>query len=218
MKIFLVIFLIGISVFSPWTIYASESDVSKAQISEQEAKTFAESFSKEVLTILQVKEGDNLSLDDRMKNFLTLLHEGVAMRSIGRASVGRFWDLATDEEKEKFHGLFESFFADVYAAHFKSYIVTNIEVTGTKVDDGGIWVTTLVSQKDKPDIRLDWKVVKGKDSLKIINVVVDQFLNFSMNLQKVFVEIIANNGGSFQAILDELEKKNTLGELSGIKK
>lgn len=208
MKIFFTILLCGFSLFA------------QVKPDMEKAKAFAKVFSKEVLTVLEVKENDTMSLDQRMDKFRDFLHKGIAMKSIGKASVGRFWNEASQDEQNEFHKLFENFFVDVYAAHFKSYKVTNIVVTGAKDDDDGdgVWVTTVVSQKDKPDIMLEWKVVQGKTELKIVNVVIDQFLNFSLNLQKAFVEIIANNGGSFAAILKELQEKTTLNDLAQIKK
>ncbi len=205
MKIFFTIILCGFSLFS------------QVKLDMEKAKDFARIFSKDVLTVLEVKENDKMSIDDRMKKFREFLHKGIAMKSIGKASVGRFWGESSEDEKNKFHELFENFFVDVYAAHFKSYKVTNIVVTGAREDDDGVWVTTIVSQKDKPDIMLEWKVVQGKTELKIVNVVIDQFLNFSLNLQKAFVEIIANNGGSFASILKELQDKTTLNDLAQIK-
>jgi phospholipid transport system substrate-binding protein len=198
-------------------LFVTSTLLGQVKIDKTKAEDFARTFSNEVLTTLQVKQGDNLSIDDRIQNFRKLLHKGIAMHSIGQSSVGLFWNEASDAQKKEFHKLFEDFFTDVYKAHFQSYRVTGVEVAGSREEDDGVWVKTIVKQQDKPDITMEWKVIQGTENLKIINVMIDEFLNFSLNLQKAFTEIIANNGGTFDAILKELREKTTLKKIAQLK-
>lgn len=158
MKIFFTILLCGFSLFA------------QVKPDMEKAKDFARVFSKDVLTVLEVKENDTMSLEQRMSKFREFLHKGIAMKSIGKSSVGRFWNEASADEKNKFHELFENFFVDVYAAHFKSYKVTNIIVTGAKDDDDGVWVTTVVSQKTNPILCLNGKWFKERQNLKLLTL------------------------------------------------
>ena len=210
MRIFFIFLFFAFSLFTQ--IVAQE----KGESPTESAKEFAEKFSKKVLLSLSLDRG--IDTQERKQEFRNLLHEGFAMKSIGQASVGRFWSQATDEEKAQFHKLFEDFFVDIYLENFKSYKVTEVKIVDAKQDDDGVWVKTIVKQKDKQDVIIEWKVVKGKESLKIINVMVDQFLNFMLNLQKAFVDVIASNGGEFGSILKELKEKTHLEKLTHIEK
>ncbi len=208
MKAFFTFLFFSLSLFT--NVFA------QGKVDPETAKSFADGFSKKVLGSLAVDK--EISVEERKQNVRDLLREGFAMKSIGQASVGRFWSQATNAEKTTFHKLFEDFFVDIYLENFKSYKVTEVSVVEARSDEDGVWVKTVVKQQDKPDVIMEWKVVQGKENLKIINVMVDGFLNFMLNLQKAFVDIISSKGGEFSAILDELRNKNGLKQMVNLEK
>ena len=91
------------------------------------AVRFIESLGDKAISDLT---GNNLSVEERETRFRALLHEHFDMPAINRFVLGRYWRVATEEEKAEFAHLFEEFLVKSYAVRFAGYSGESFEVLG----------------------------------------------------------------------------------------
>jgi phospholipid transport system substrate-binding protein len=148
-------------------------------------------------------------LSQRKVHFAELLDVAFDVPSIASFVLGRYWRLATPEERKEYVTLFRSMLIEAYASKFEGYNDIKIVTTGVRGDDSsGYVVSTSVHVPDMSELKLDWKVFPsdGKQSFRILDIVIDN-VSMSITQRSEFASIIQNNNGSIRAFLDVLSQK-----------
>jgi phospholipid transport system substrate-binding protein len=81
----------------------------------------------------------------RAAKFRALLEAGFDIPRISRFVLGRFWNGASAEERQKFATLFEDWIVGTYGARFRSYSGQTIKVTGTRKESDSAYKVIDVS-------------------------------------------------------------------------
>ena len=163
-----------------------------------------------IATVQARTENKELSKEQRVALFSEIITEYFDIDGIVRYTAGRYWRLATDEEREAYKGLFLTILTQSAAEQFSQLAKLDFTpTTSTARGDKLVLVGGIISDKTGsiPDAEVAWRVVTKDDNpAKIIDIEVE---NISMlkTQQDENTTIIRRNGGKFSALIEELEKR-----------
>lgn len=152
--------------------------------------------------------GPDLTREERETRFRELLDTHFDVPGIAKFVLGRYWRVATDEEKQEFVKLFEEFLVQGYARRFAEYSGENFEVRNVRQGgDGYALVQSLVIRPNAENVRVDWRVQDGGDaSFRIVDVIVEG-LSMAATQRDEFASVIQSKGGKVAGLIDVLRAK-----------
>lgn len=183
---------------------------------EEEAKIFVEEMADKAIRQLTDKSADR---EIRIEQFRTYFTNHFAVAGIGKWILGRHWRKATMKERSDYLKLFEDLMVISYVDRFASYTGEPLNIKkSVSQDSKNVTVFSEINQKDgNPAIRVDWRVARKGDLMKIVDVVVEG-TSMSNTLRSDFGSIIRSRGRKISGLLEALrEKTSSLREKKQIK-
>ena len=169
-----------------------------------EPKEFVQSVTNEASLILT----KNFTKEQKMEKLKSIAKETVDIRGIGYYSLGAHRKNLSDDKKKEYLAVFESYFLKSFSSRLSEYTDPKIHVVSEKkLNDKYTMVSsTLLATEEKPEVKIDWRIVtKNPDKPLIIDVVIE-----GVSLAKVqkeeFNSIIQSNNGDVNALLTSLKK------------
>jgi phospholipid transport system substrate-binding protein len=148
------------------------------------------------------------SKEEKMEILKTIAKETVDIRGIGFYSLGKHRKNMSDQKKEEYLEIFTKYFLKTFASRLAEYTDPRIRVDSQKkLNDKYTMVSsTLLATDDKPEVKIDWRVVtKNPDNPLIIDLVIE-----GVSLAKVqkeeFYSIIQSNDGDINALFKNLKE------------
>lgn len=174
----------------------------------QGAEDFISDTARRGITFLS---DENLTEDQRKKEFRTLLQDSFDMDTIGRFSLGRYWRVATPEEQKRYLGLFRDMVVDVYSSRFSEYKGEKVEVRSSRAEGkSDVLVTSfIVPDGSGPEIQVDWRVRYKNNRYKVIDVIVEG-VSMGVTQRSDFASVIQRGGGKIEVLLAHLEQQDSL--------
>jgi len=168
---------------------------------EQESKAFIENLTSEGIGFLS---NAGLSQDQKKSEFKKLLHKNFDMRTLGRFSLGRYWNVATKSEQSEYQKLFEDMIVDVYARRFGDYSGQELVVNSARADGKSDAIVSSHIKHNGQKISVDWRVRKKNGSMNVIDVIVEG-VSMATTQRSEFSSIIQRGGGQVDALLVHLK-------------
>ena len=151
--------------------------------------------------------GQNLSKDLKVSKLKVIALKNVDIKGIGFYSLGKYRKNISDQKKEEYLEIFTKYFIKTFASRLAQYSDPKIIVNSQKkLNDKYTMVSsTLIATDDKPEVKVDWRVVtKDPDNPLIIDLIIE-----GVSLAKVqkeeFYSIIQSNDGDINALLKNLK-------------
>jgi phospholipid transport system substrate-binding protein len=143
----------------------------------------------------------------RQARFRELFREDFDIPRIARFVLGRYWNVASPEERDEFTRLLEDYVVFAYSARLGQYSGEGFKVQGTRPDDGAVIVSSVIVRpgEDRP-IRLDWRLVRDHGALKITDVIVEG-ISMAVTQRSEFAAVIERNGGQVSGLLTVMRAK-----------
>ena len=149
-----------------------------------------------------------LSKEKKMEKLKIIAKKSVDIKGIGNYSLGTYRKTISDQKKEEYFDIFEQYFLKSFASRLAEYTDPKIRVDSQKkLNDKYTMVSsTLLATSEKPEIKIDWRVVtKNPDNPLIIDVIIE-----GVSLAKVqreeFNSIIQSNDGDINALFSTLRE------------
>ena len=143
-----------------------------------------------------------------MEKLKVIAKKTVDIKGIGFYSLGKHRKGLGEEKKKEYIEIFEKYFLKSFASRLAEYTDPKIRVESQKIlnEKYTMVSSVLLATKDKPEIKIDWRVItKNPDNPLIIDVVIE-----GVSLAKVqreeFNSIIQNKDGDINALLLNLKK------------
>lgn len=136
----------------------------------------------------------------------TFLEEGFDTQTIGRFVLGRYWNVATAEQRQEYMQLFQDLIVNIYSKRFSDYSGgAGFEVVNHRPEGERDAVVTsrIMRPSGGPPVTVDWRVRRGNAGYKVIDVAVEG-LSMSVTQRDEFTSVIERGGGNVQALLDAL--------------
>ena len=150
----------------------------------------------------------NLSKELKITKLKTIAMKTVDIESIGFYSLGKYKKNISNEQKEEYLDIFRQYFLKSFSSRLAQYSDPKINVKSQKILNKKYTMVSsiLVGTEDKPEIKIDWRVItKDPDNPLIIDLVIE-----GVSLAKVqkeeFNSIIQSNDGDINALFKNLKE------------
>jgi phospholipid transport system substrate-binding protein len=177
----------------------------------------AASFIKTLISQgLQTLNEKNLSPQVREQRFHKILEEDFDVPRISRFVLGRYWNTASEPEREAFTKTFQQWVIRAYATRFSEYSgdEVQVKVTGDRAEsDANHIVTSQVLRPNAPPAHVDWRVRKQGNDYKIVDVDVEG-VSMALTQREEFASVIQRNGGTVAGLTKALEQRIASGDTS----
>ena len=112
------------------------------------------------------------------------------------------------QQKREFMKHFEDWIVTAYGARFSEYSGEQFKVVGQRPESEAITMVSSQIQRPAggPPIRVDWRVAKSGNDLKIADVVVEG-ISLMVTQRQEFASVIQRNGGKLDALIRILREK-----------
>ena len=169
-----------------------------------EPKDFVQSTIDKASKILSSES----SKDEKIVQLRDIAKNTVDIRGIGFYSLGSHRKSLDSDQKKEYLKIFEQYFLKSFSSRLAEYSNPKIRVDSQeKLNEKYTMVTsTLLAGEDKPEVKIDWRIVtKDPNSPLIIDVVIE-----GVSLAKVqkeeFNSIIQSNDGNVNALFKNLKE------------
>lgn len=147
----------------------------------------------------------SLGQEQRKTKFRSLLRDSYDMDTIARFALGRYWRLASTQQRKEYRKLFEDMVVNVYARRFEDYKGQKFEVRGQRSDgDSDTLVTSYIVSGEGADVKVDWRVRLKGGKYRIVDVIVEG-VSMAMTQRSDFSAVIQKGGGDVQVLIDHLK-------------
>ncbi len=179
--------------------------VAQASTGDAEAKAFIESLADRAIAALTAPDISRSERETRARGLLT---DNFAVPTIAQFVLGRYWRVATDEERSEYLKLFEQLIVDTYIDRFSRYSGETLKVTRTAADaeSGDVMVYSEISRPAGKPIEVGWRVRSVGSGFKIVDVFVEG-VSMGQTQRSEFSSVIRNNGGTVEALLEEMRRR-----------
>ena len=129
---------------------------------------------------------------------------------IARFTAGNAWRTASDSEKQAYKAAFRNVLLSLASKNFNS--LKSLEYESGKITSKGeklVIVQGKITDKSGklPDVIINWRVSTKKDQPPRIIDVEIQNISMLITQRQEHVAVINRNGGSFQALIDQLNQQ-----------
>ena len=149
-----------------------------------------------------------LSKEEKIEKLKIIAENSVDIKGIGYYSLGSHRKTITKKKKEDYFIIFKQYFLKSFSSRLAQYTSPKISVNSQKkLNEKYTMVSSvLLSSAEKPEIKIDWRVVtKNPENPLIIDVVIE-----GVSLAKVqreeFNSIIQNSDDGIDGLLNNLKE------------
>jgi phospholipid transport system substrate-binding protein len=177
----------------------------RAESSADAANRFIRTMTRDAFVALR---NPGLSEADLRDGFRGLLISHFDIEAASRLALGRYWRVATAEERADYKEAFLNLVVVSYAKRGRGYANADFEFDDSAVqqEDSFIVRTRLIGVAQKK-IRIDWRVIEPEAGMfRIIDVMVEG-LSMLQTQRSEFQSILARNNGRLPALTAELRAK-----------
>ena len=150
-----------------------------------------------------------ISDDQRTERFKALLEEAFDLPRIARFTLGRYWRVATDDEKSEYVALFEKFIILAYATRFQDLSGKKFMVLQSRdISANQSLVLSEIVIPNQPAVKINWRVRSKEEKHKITDVMVEG-ISMSVTQRDEFVSVIRQTGGKVAGLIKALRQKTS---------
>lgn len=168
------------------------------------AKDFIQKLGDEAVSTIAATQQDE---EARLRQFRSLLNENFDVPGIGRFVLGRYWRVATPEQRDEYLKLFEESIIRTYARRFSDYSGETITVEKARKDgEGFILVDSVIQRPTGGPVAVTWRLLEQDKGFKIVDVVVEG-VSMSVTQRSDFASVIQSGGGNIEALLKVMRER-----------
>jgi len=151
--------------------------------------------------------------EDRTKHFRDLLEKDFDMTFISHFVLGRYWNPASEQERQQFIKLFTEYLVRSYAQRFSEYSGETVKITGTRdAGDNAIVRSEIIHPNGGDPAKVDWRVRKEDSGYRIVDVDVEG-VSMLVTQRDQFGSVMQHEGG-VAGLNKTLEQKLASGDTS----
>ena len=150
----------------------------------------------------------DISKKEKMLELQKLAQETVDIKGIGFYTLGKFRKEISDEQKNKYSKLFESYFLKSFSSRLSEYSNPKINVISKdkKNEKYTIVSSILVATKDRPEVKIDWRIYTKDPEKPLIRDLIIEGLSLARTQKEEFASIIKSNDNNIEALFESLKK------------
>lgn len=156
--------------------------------------------------ILSVKDSGAPSAD-RPQRLSQFLDRDFDMPRIAAFVAGRYWQKASDSERQTFTGVYRDFMAQVYSQRFARYDGESFVVVGQRPEgpDNTIVYTEMNQPAKGAPLKVEWRV-SDNGGYRVTDVSIAG-ISMAITQREEFAAFLSQNGGNLAALIQRLQAK-----------
>ena len=150
----------------------------------------------------------DISKKEKMLELQELARDTVDISGIGLYTLGKYRKEITEDQKKKYSELFESYFLKSFSSRLSEYSNPKINVVSKdkKNEKYTIVSSILVATKDRPEVKIDWRIYTKNPEKPLIRDLIIEGLSLARTQKEEFASIIKSNENNIEALFKNLEK------------
>ena len=168
-----------------------------------EPKTFVQSVVDKASLILT----KDFTKEQKIEKLKSIAKETVDIKGIGYYSLGSHRKGLSDDKKKEYLNIFEKYFLKSFSSRLAEYTDPKISVNSQKkLNEKYTMVSSvLLGTKDKPEVKINWRIVTKNPSKPLIIDVVIEGVSLAKVQKEEFNSIIQSNDGNISALIVSLK-------------
>ena len=150
----------------------------------------------------------NLSKDLKISKLKNIALRTVDIRGIGFYSLGKHRKNMSDNKKEEYLEIFTKYFLKTFSSRLAQYSDPKIIVKSQKKlnDKYTMVYSVLIATEDKPEVKIDWRVVTKDPSNPLIIDLIIEGVSLAKVQKEEFNSIILSNNGDVNYLFKNLQE------------
>ena len=167
---------------------------------------FIDTLVSETTLILSSNQSEDLKID-KLKKIAT---ENVDINGIGLYTLGKYRKTLNEDLKKEYNELFEEYFLKSFANRLVQYKEAKIEIISEdkKNEKYTIVSSVLNATKDRPEIKIDWRVYTKNPERPLIRDLIIEDLSLARTQKEEFNSVIQGADGNIDALFSKLKEFN----------
>ena len=151
---------------------------------------------------------ENISKQEKINKLKVIAMETVDIKGVGFYSLGSARKGLNDEQKKTYSILFENYFLKSFSSRLAEYTNPEIEVKNKQIlnDNYTIVNSILIATKDRPEVKIDWRVYTKNSDNPLIRDLIIEGLSLARTQKEEFTSILNSNDGNINALFKILEE------------
>ena len=149
----------------------------------------------------------DISKKEKMLELQELAKDTVDIKGIGFYTLGKYRKEISDDQKSQYSKLFKDYFLKSFSSRLSEYSNPKINVISKdkKNDNYTIVSSILVATKDRPEIKIDWRIYTKDPNKPLIRDLIIEGLSLARTQKEEFASIIKSNDGNIEALFESLK-------------
>jgi len=167
---------------------------------------FIDTLVSETTLILSSNQSEDLKIDKLKK----IANENVDINGIGLYTLGKYRKTLDKDLKKEYNELFKEYFLKSFANRLVQYKEAKIEIISEdkKSEKYTIVSSVLNATKDRPEIKIDWRVYTKNHERPLIRDLIIEDLSLARTQKEEFNSVIQGADGNIDALFSKLKEFN----------
>ena len=148
----------------------------------------------------------NISKNDKIIKLQDVATQSVDIKGIGMYTLGKYRKNLSDNQKKQYSELFEKYFLKSFASRLVEYADPKIIVQSEEVLNKNYTIvkSILVATKDRPEIKIEWRVYTKNPEKLLIRDLIIEGLSLARTQKEEFNSVISSNNDNIEALFKTL--------------
>ena len=144
---------------------------------------------------------------EKMEQLKIIAKKTVDIEGIGFYSLGNSRKNLNQSQIENYSNLFEEYFLKSFSSRLAEYTNPEIEVRDKKILNNNYTIVNsiLVSTKDRPEIKIDWRVYTKDENNPLIRDLIIEGLSLARTQKEEFSSIMSSNDDDINVLFEVLK-------------
>ena len=151
---------------------------------------------------------ENISKEKKIEELKLIARDTVDIEGIGFYTLGAARKNLNESDKAKYLELFESYFLKSFSSRLAEYTNPEIDVFAKEVLNKNYIIvnSTLKATKDRPEIKIDWRIYTKNPDQPLIRDLIIEGLSLARTQKEEFASVLSSNNGDINALFKTLEE------------
>ena len=151
---------------------------------------------------------ENISKQEKIDKLKIIAKETVDITGVGFYSLGSARKNLNEEQKNTYSILFENYFLKSFSNRLAEYTNPEIEVKNKQIlnDNYTIVNSILIATKDRPEVKIDWRVYTKNPDNPLIRDLIIEGLSLARTQKEEFTSVLNSNDNDIEALFKVLKE------------
>ena len=150
---------------------------------------------------------EDISKEKKMEKLQNIARDTVDIKGIGFYTLGPIRKTLNDSDKLQYATLFEKYFLKSFSSRLAEYTNPEIDVISKEVlnDKYTIVNSILKGTKDRPEIKIDWRIYTKNSDKPLIRDLIIEGLSLARTQKEEFNSVLQSNDNNIKKLFETLE-------------